>query len=134
MKCALADSSFWVALRGNRDVNHEPARAIAARMLRERVRLVVTPLIFAEVHARFSRTPALRERVIRDFWNNPVVMMEHLEPVDYDQSLKLLKTHVDKDYPFCDVSSFVLMERLGISHALSFDDHFRQYGRFTVLG
>jgi uncharacterized protein len=133
MKFVLADSSFWVALRGKRDVNHDSAQALATRMLRERVRLVVTPFIFAEVHDYFSRSQMLRETIIRDFWHNPVVVMEHLEPSDYQNSLNILQSHTDKDYPFCDVSSFTLMKRLGIKHALSFDDHFRQYGHFTVL-
>jgi len=29
--------------------------------------------------------------------------------------------------------SFVVMERLGITEAIAFDRHFREYGRFTIL-
>jgi len=39
----------------------------------------------------------------------------------------------DKDYSLCDALSFVVMERLGISEAIAFDRHFREYGRFTIL-
>lgn len=39
----------------------------------------------------------------------------------------------DKDFSLCDALSFVVMERLKITHAASFDVHFRQYGRFVVL-
>ncbi|MEA3211812.1 MAG: hypothetical protein QOE70_4869 [Chthoniobacter sp.] len=130
----LADSSFWVALRVSRDVNHEAARILAARLLRERTRLVVTPLIFAEVHARCCRSVPLREQVIRDIWENPVIEVEHLEPPDYQRAVELLRAQQDKDYPFCDATSFVLMQRLEITRAASYDDHFRQFGRFEVLG
>jgi predicted nucleic acid-binding protein len=29
--------------------------------------------------------------------------------------------------------SFAVMERLDIPEAVAFDDHFRQYGQFTIL-
>ena len=39
----------------------------------------------------------------------------------------------DKTYSFCDALSFVVMERLGITEAIAFDRHFREYGRVTIL-
>jgi len=41
--------------------------------------------------------------------------------------------HTDKSYSLCDALSFVVMERLGVTEAISFDRHFREYGRFTIL-
>lgn len=133
MNLVLADSSFWIALRNTRDVNHDTARHLARRLLQERARLVVTPLIFAEVHARLSRARALREQVVRDIWENPVIHMEQVGPADQRDALELLRQHADKDYAFCDATSFVVMARLAIPRALSFDDHFRQFGQFLVL-
>lgn len=75
----------------------------------------------------------LKEMVIRDFWHNPVIVMEDLTHEDHQDALKLLQAHRDKDYPFCDATSFVLMERLRIARALSYDHHFLQYGQVTVL-
>lgn len=129
----LADSSFWIALRNTKDVNHGLAKLLAKTLLNERARLVVTPLIFAEVHARLSRARALREQVVRDIWENPIVHMEQVSPADQRGALELLRQNHDKDYPFCDATSFVVMARLAIGRALSFDDHFRQYGKFVVL-
>jgi predicted nucleic acid-binding protein len=45
----------------------------------------------------------------------------------------LVRAHTDKKYSLCDALSFVVMERLGIADAISFDRHFRDYGRFTIL-
>ena len=38
----------------------------------------------------------------------------------------------DKDFPLVDAISFSVMERLGISVAFAFDQHFTQYG-WTAL-
>jgi len=133
MQTVLADSSFWIALRNERDVEHLRAKALVRKVLGERNRLLVTPLIFAEVHATFSRSKILRNSVIKDFWHNPTVIMETLTPQDYREALDLLELYRDKDFPFCDATSFVVMERLSIKRALSFDRHFQQYGGFEVL-
>jgi len=44
-----------------------------------------------------------------------------------------LRAHEDKSYSLCDALSFVVMERLRIREAIAFDQHFRAYGRFTIL-
>ncbi|MDB6057270.1 MAG: hypothetical protein JWO95_1114, partial [Verrucomicrobiales bacterium] len=40
----------------------------------------------------------------------------------------------DKDYSLCDALSFVIIRRIGLRQAASFDKHFRQFGEFEVLG
>jgi predicted nucleic acid-binding protein len=134
MNAVLADSSFWVGLRHPRDQHHERAKRIARELLARRISLVTTPLIFAEVHAAFSRMPLLRERVIRDFWENPTVQIEDVDRADQRAALELLRAHADKAYSFCDACSFTVMERLELREVASFDDHFRQIGRFEVIG
>lgn len=133
MQTVLADSTFWIALRNEKDKEHERAKILVRRVLNERNRLIVTPLIFAEVHATFSRSLILRDVVIKDFWQNPTVTMEDLTHQDYREALDLLGRYRDKSFPFCDATSFILMERLHIKRALSFDFHFQQYGGFEVL-
>ncbi len=39
----------------------------------------------------------------------------------------------DKGRSFTDCSSKVVMERLGITQAFAFDQHFRQFGSVTVV-
>lgn len=39
----------------------------------------------------------------------------------------------DKAWSFTDCVSRVMMQRLGITRAFAFDDHFRQFGTVTVL-
>ena len=133
MNAVLADASFWVGLRNRRDQCHERSRMIARELLGGRTSLVVTPLIFAEAHAFFVRVPVVREQIIRDFWENAAVHMEDVSHADQRNAIKLLRTYDDKAYSFCDACSFVVMERLGLNRAATFDDHFRQMGKFDVI-
>ena len=133
MNAVLADASFWMGLRHPRDQYHERAKRIARDLLSQKVTLVVTPLIFAEVHATFSRIPLLRERVIRDCWENPAVHIEDVSHADQLDAIELLRTYSDKEYSFCDACSFVVMERMGLRRAATFDGHFRQMGKFDVI-
>lgn len=134
MNHVFADSSFWIALRDRRETLHASAQRIVKRLFQERATLVVTPFIFAETHAYFVRHRPLRERVLTDFWDNPVVHIEHPSPQDQRAALSILRRHDDKAFSFCDAISFVVMQRLGIPRAVSFDDHFRQIGNFEVIG
>lgn len=128
MKSVFIDASFWIALRDEHDQNHQVARQIGVQLAGERVPLVTTPLVFAEVHAAFSRSRTRREQVLREFWESRVIRIELTDPHDYAEARALLSRYRDKAYSFCDAVSFVVIRRLAIPHVASFDDHFRQIG------
>jgi len=52
---------------------------------------------------------------------------------DEEKAFEILKQHGDKGFSFTDATSFTVMERLGLTNAFAFDEHFSQYGRFAVL-
>ena len=52
---------------------------------------------------------------------------------DEGHATEILRTHADKSYSYCDALSFTVMERMGLTHAIAFDRHFREYGRWTLL-
>ena len=129
----LFDTSFWIALRNENEPHFSKATAIMHGLLKERVQLVITTFILAETHARFSRFPHLALQILNDFEDNRVMHCEPLTPVDQREAIAILRKHRDKSYSFCDAVSFVLMRRLGIRQAASFDDHFRQFGEFEII-
>ena len=133
MRLILIDSSFWIARRDDRDANHGRTVAICKRLFEWRAQLLITPLIFAEVHAHFSRTRRRREQLIRDCWKNPIVRYEEPTFEDQQTAVEILLQHNDKTFSFCDAVSFVLMNRLGVREVVSFDSHFHQYGQFRVI-
>ena len=129
----LLDSSFWICLRDERESNHASASALARDLVKERVRFVVTPLVFAETHAYFSRAALRRQQILDDVENNPIISCEPLFPADQTEAIRLLRQHKDKSYSLCDAISFVVMGRLGVRRVASFDEHFRQFGEFEVI-
>lgn len=133
MKPIFVDASFWIALRDRHDPLHLRATQTARAIAGGRRALVTTHLVFAEIHAYFSRFKNLREQLINDFWSGNVVRLESVQPADNAEALALLRQHDDKSYSFCDAVSFVLMRRLGLQQALSFDGHFQQIGEFEIL-
>jgi uncharacterized protein len=127
------DASFWICLRDEREMLHYRAASVAHDLLEQRHQFVTTPLVFAETHTYFTRAPLRRQQILDDMEGNPVILCEPLMPADQKEGIRLLRQHQDKTYSFCDVVSFVVMRRLSISRVASFDNHFRQFGGFTVV-
>jgi predicted nucleic acid-binding protein len=50
-----------------------------------------------------------------------------------DAGIALYGQRMDKDWPLTDCISFVVMEREGITEALTADQHFKQAGFVTLL-
>jgi predicted nucleic acid-binding protein len=129
----LLDASFWIALRDAREPWHQRARRATEQLLRNRTRLVFTSFVLAETHAYFSRSAALRAQILDDAEQNPTLIWEPVLPSDETHAVVLLRQHRDKQYSLCDAISFVLMRRLGIARAATFDGHFRQFGEFEIV-
>ncbi len=129
----LLDASFWIALRDSREPRHSQARQAAENLLRQRIRFVFTTFILAETHAYFSRSAAMRGQILDDAQRNPALRWEPVSHSDETAAVALLRQQRDKEYSLCDVISFVVMRRLGISRAASYDGHFRQFGGFEIV-
>jgi predicted nucleic acid-binding protein len=52
---------------------------------------------------------------------------------DEDKAKRIIFGYRDKEFSYCDASSFALIERLRIREAMAFDSHFEQYGKFGLL-
>ncbi|WP_216819169.1 type II toxin-antitoxin system VapC family toxin [Thiohalocapsa sp. ML1] len=52
---------------------------------------------------------------------------------DVEQAWKSFRRFSDKGWSFTDCTSRVIMERLGITTAFAFDEHFRQFGIGVVV-
>jgi predicted nucleic acid-binding protein len=129
----LLDASFCIALRDPREPMHSQTRQAAESLLRRRTRFVFTSFILAETHAYFSRSPAMRSQILDDAQQNPALHWEPVSHSDETAAVALLRQHRDKQYSLCDAISFVVMRRLGISRAASYDGHFRQFGGIEIV-
>lgn len=61
-----------------------------------------------------------------------VLRIESVTPQILNRAWVIFKTFSDKTFSFTDCTSFALMEELGLSTVFTVDEHFRQYGTFTV--
>ncbi len=64
---------------------------------------------------------------------NSAVRLYYLTPEDIGAAWQVFRQYEDKEWSFTDCTSKVVIEKLGLTHAFSFDHHFRQFGTVTVV-
>lgn len=57
----------------------------------------------------------------------------YLSEADIQDAWQIFRTYTDKEWSFTDCTSKALIEKLGITHAFAFDQHFRQFGRVAIV-
>ncbi len=136
MRRVFVDTSGFFALLCAEDRSHQQARLLFADADEQRWRLITTNAIVIETHAlllarlRDGRRHGVQflERIERTEFR-----VERIRASDEKRAIALIRRYADKDYSLCDAISFVVMERLKLNEAISFDRHFRGYGRFVLL-
>ena len=67
------------------------------------------------------------------FFAGGLTRIHYLTWEEIQGAWELFRTYTDKEWSFTDCTSKVVMERLGITHAFSFDHHFRQFGTIVIV-
>ncbi|MEP7039161.1 MAG: PIN domain-containing protein [Acidobacteriota bacterium] len=67
------------------------------------------------------------------FFRGLLAKIYYLSEEDILQTWKLFQQFSDKKWSFTDCSSKFVCEKFGITHAFSFDKHFRQFGTIAVV-
>ena len=134
MKRVFVDTSAFFAVVVNEDECHTAADLLFRRAARQGWHLVTTNAVVFECYALLlNRARQGRVKALAFLDSVEDLAIERLTPEDERAAARLVRAHGDKTSSLCDASSFVIMERLEIIEALSFDDDFRSYGRFTIL-
>jgi uncharacterized protein len=131
MIAVFADTYYWLALINPRDQAHHEALALSQSFTQP---LVTTAWVLAEVGDAMSR-PANRAtfiRLLQDIALDPDTTVAPVSQVQFEEGAALFGSRLDKDWSLTDCITFVLMQRLAISDALTADHHFTQAG-FSVL-
>jgi uncharacterized protein len=66
-------------------------------------------------------------------FNGEVCDLEWVTEADVKDAWQVFSSYRDKGWSFTDCVSRVVMERLRITTAVAFDEHFHQFGTVTVV-
>jgi predicted nucleic acid-binding protein len=127
---AFIDTGAFYALMDSGDPNHRPALSIKQALDRARTRLVLTNFIRAETQALLLNRLGhhVAQRFLADLRQVRPDTLIRVSDTDEEQALALIERYQDKNFTIVDATSFVVMERLRITHAFTFDRNFAQYG------
>ncbi len=128
----LVDSGGWIAGFYSADQHH----IAASRWLRRNKEILLTTDYIVDETLTLLRSrgkPHLALKLGERFFSGDLAEIHYLTEDDIRAAWQVFRTYSDKEWSFTDCTSKVIVERLGISHALSFDQHFRQFGSVTVV-
>lgn len=130
MRSVFVDTSAFVALRNEREAEHERAREALAGLIDEGATLYTSNYVFAETYTALLVRVGRGEAVEwgRRFRAGAAIELVRLEPAVEDEAWQILERHGDKRWSYVDATSFALIERDGGGEAFAFDAHFAQRG------
>jgi predicted nucleic acid-binding protein len=132
MNLVFADTYYYLALGSPRDAGHARAAAFSRAY---RGQVFTTAAVLTEVADAFAAPDqrqafvALRSNLRRDPHTTIVAPTAEL----FEDGCDLYAKRPDKEWSLTDCISFVVMERYGITDALTADHHFEQAGFVALL-
>ena len=128
----FVDTGAWYASVVPADANH----AAASRWLsRNTAPLITTNYVVDEtltlLRARGQTVSALG--LGDEFFQGALATVHHLSETEIFQAWQVFRQFTDKAWSFTDCSSKVVIERLRLTHAFSFDRHFQQFGSVIMV-
>jgi predicted nucleic acid-binding protein len=131
MSKVFADTFYFLALLNKKDEAHQKAVEFAGTI----GKLVTTEWVFTELgdglassrhRNMFSQT---RQQMLAD----GDVQVVPLDMRLYEEGIQFYTNRADKEWSLTDCISFVVMQREGITEALTGDHHFEQAGFVALL-
>ena len=133
----FGDAGYWIALSDPDDALHQQATEYNMLLELEGARIVTTQLVLNELLNPRSGTTRRRRQAAIDLVDqirmNPMVTIDPQSSEQFDEALERLRRRVDQEWSITDCASFLVMERHGITAALTGDHHFTQAGFFVLL-
>ena len=133
MRTFFADSFYFIALFNPRDRWHAAATSYSKS---GRYRLVTSWWVLAEVGDAMAHSPGTRwnfTELVRDLEGSAQVTIEPFSDGLLRLALDLYARRPDKGWSLTDCTSFVVIERDGLTDALTGDRHFTQAGFVALL-
>lgn len=128
----LIDTSGWFCLLDDKDWRHKDALAI----YRSHQRRVTHSFVLSElIGLATSKWRSLSKILtyVEDILRDENVSIIWVDEATTRQALNLLHTRQDKSWSLCDAVSFIVMDELNLTEALTTDHHFEQAGFIKLL-
>jgi predicted nucleic acid-binding protein len=132
MSRVFVDTGAWFARFVPTDRDHDAAKAWLDRNTRP---LVTTDYVLDElltllkVRGEYRRALEIGPEIL----HGRICDLEWVAPSDLEEAWRVFAAYQDKGWSFTDCTSRVVMDRLGLATAFAFDEHFRQFGAFSVV-
>jgi predicted nucleic acid-binding protein len=128
----FVDTGAWFASVVPSDSDHQKAILWLTNNLES---LLTTDYVIDETLTLLrARGENKRARILGEaFFSDKLATVYYLTEEDIRLSWQVFRDYSDKEWSFTDCSSKVVMEKLEIVTAFSFDYHFRQFGLVQVV-
>lgn len=137
MSKIFADTAGWGNLVDPGQPYHKLASHIYRSARQQGHPFITTNYVLTELVALLTSPLHIQRSAIINFIDaikaSPYVQVIHIDPTLDDQAWQLLVQRPDKTWSLVDCASFVVMQREGISEALTTDHHFEQAGFIRLL-
>jgi len=131
----LLDTSGWLAAVDPRQQHHDKAREAYRSLLGDRVHLLTTNLLVAEMHMLISkaRGPEAGLAFLDALYADPTHEIVHVDrDLELDAVDRWMRKHPETRLSVADVTAFELAHRRKVKRVLALDAHFR-IPRLTLL-
>ncbi len=128
----FVDTGAWFASVVPSDSDHLAATTWISRNTQPLLTtdyVVDETLTLLKARREKSRVIALGD----SFFSGQLATIYYLTETDIQLTWQVFRQFSDKDWSFTDCASKVVMEKLGITQAFSFDRHFRQFGSIAIV-
>ncbi|HGJ65099.1 TPA: PIN domain-containing protein [bacterium] len=133
MEKIFLDTSFLFAYYNADDEDHDEAVSLSIYLSQNNIVCVISDYIIDELltllSSRVGKSKAIKlcNDLIDDIKDGFFILIY----IDYDIFNETLRTFIqfkDKERSFTDCTSYTIIKKDGIDKAISFDEHFRQFG------
>jgi predicted nucleic acid-binding protein len=125
----FADTSALFALAIARDQHHSQAKRISIELIATGAQTVTSNFVVAEFHALIvNRVGSIAANEALRRLENSETRVVRVEADDERRAREILDRFPGNGYTLTDVTCFAIMERLRITSAFTFDNHFALQG------
>jgi hypothetical protein len=123
----FVDTGAWFAYFVRRDPDHISA---VQWIKTNRLPLLTTDFVLDELFTllKLRESHVVAVAAGNTLMHGGVTKVELVGEDDFARAWTIFEQYTDKEWSFTDCTSKVVMERLGITYAFAFDNHFEQFG------